>query len=89
MVSEKDRRVLTISLYAILGLLAFFLINWLLEGRVPKVIWLPLGGWVMQLITYPISDKEVSFPKFAVRPALGMLIAGVTYSLVTYLWQRV
>lgn len=88
MVGERDKKVLRNSLYAVAGVLAFLLINFLLEERAPQVVRVALGAWVMQLISYLGFEehrREV-FTKFALHTALYILVFAVLYTLIKYLW---
>jgi len=90
MVSEKDKRLLTTSLYITAGILTFLLINLLLDGRVPEAFSLGLGIWVMQLITFPLMEfyKQISFAKWVRQSALYVLVGMIIYSLIKYLYQH-
>ncbi|HYO99549.1 MAG TPA: hypothetical protein VER76_05120 [Pyrinomonadaceae bacterium] len=90
MVSGRDKKVLTTSLHAVAGMLAFLLINFLLDGRVPPAVRLGLGVWVMQLITFPATENygKVSFAKWVGQSALYVLVGMIIYSLIKYLWQH-
>jgi hypothetical protein len=80
-----------ISSFAVLGFLAFFLINRLLDGRVPEVLRLTLGVWVMNLFYYPISEgyKRVSFKRHALTVLFYTVLGGVAYYLVKLLWHNI
>jgi|GEM_PF-4352282 len=90
MVSEKDKKLLTTSLYVTAGFLAFLFINLLLKERVPEPVRLGVGLWAMQLITFPLMEvyRQISFAKWVGQSAIYVLVGTTIYSLIKYLWQH-
>jgi hypothetical protein len=90
MISKRDKKVLIASLYVVMGVFAFLIINYLLLGRISEVIRLGLGVWVVQLITYPAFEDErrIGFAKWALRSTLYIIPLIIIYSLIKYLWQH-